>query len=247
MRPSLSVVAVTAAVLVVFALSSTAKAASVPTTFTNTSVSAMSEFGFGRLTSNTFDIGANFKFQIFDLGSQIGFRFLNNGPTASRIEEVYFYDGHLIKNGVLIAPTNALTNATSDVSPTNLPGFNPTVNALHLTRFYAADAGAVGTGITAGGYADLKFDLLSGITYQRVLQDLTSNLSPPASATPFYVGIHVQAIGGNGGKSDSYLVSPTPATPPNPSAVPLPPTVWAGLVLMAGTAIFRWRSRHSVA
>jgi len=227
-----------AAVLVVLLLSQPVLADSVPTTFTGTNVTKSAEYGFSQLTSNTVNIASNFDFQLFDLGSQIGVRFINTGPIASRIEEVYFYDGHLITNGTIVGPSGVFTRENSAVAPGDLPGFMPTKTGMHLTRFYAADAGSKGSGVSVGGFVDFKFDLLSGITLDRVIHDLTENLNPGPTATPFYVGIHVQDIG-TSGKSDSYLASPSIATSPSPQPVPLPAPVWAGLTLMGGTALRR--------
>ena len=242
LRSLFAVCVVAASVLV---LPTIARSAPVPLTFTGTTVTRTAEFGFSQLTTNTSSIAGNLKFQLFNLGTQLGVRFLNNGPTASRIEEVYFYGGHLMRNGRFVGPTGAFTSFNDAVKPGNLPGFNPTSKNLQLSRFYAADGGSKGTGVTPGGYADFKFDLLPGVTLSRVIADLTNNLNPASTATPFYVGIHVQGIG-TSGKSDSYLVDKgssggsTPA--PNPSAVPLPSTVWAGLALMGATAIVRrWK------
>jgi len=251
------------------------RADTIPATFTGSGVSSYTQLSisdFRNLDDASQNFTSQFNVQIFDLGTQIGFRFVNSGAidAGAFIGEVYFYDGHLVKSGEFLGPQTALTTMkktvtrsafptedttplkSDDIAPVNLPGFDPSIKSLSLTRFYAADSQG-GIGVPAQSYADFRFTLLKtgdtsadgkiithNVTIAEVLHDLTSSLSP-GTDTAFYIGMHIKNIDSdiNAGGSNSYLTSPgtTSAAP-----VPLPGIALAGTMLLSGRLFRRRRS-----
>jgi hypothetical protein len=253
------------------------RADTIPATFTGSGVSAYTQLNisdFRNLDDASQNFVSQFNVQIFDLGTQIGFRFVNTGAidAGAFIGEIFFYDGHLVKNGEFLGPQTTVTSMkktvtrnafpsedttplkADDIAPSNLPGFDPSIKSLSLTRFYAADSQG-GIGVPAGSYADFRFTLLKtgdtsadgkiithNVTIADVLHDLTSSLNP-GTDTAFYIGLHIKNIDSdiNAQGSNSYLTSPgTPSAAP----VPLPGVALAGAMLMSGR-LFRRRSARA--
>jgi hypothetical protein len=234
-----------------------------PVYFHGTIVSSFQEFDFDRISNNySVNLESNFSLKVFDLTAtgQIGFRIVNDGSAlgSARVGEVYFYDGHLITNGAFVGPDTtppifAKEGANgAGVSPKDLPEFHPAAT-LSMTKFvYAADAEPSGTGITAGQYADFLFDLKPGISYARILGELTSDQTVPSPV--FYIGIHVKselAPNGSGSDSDAMLADGDPTGNPGggegTDAVPLPATTAATVTLLAVLAAKRRRRQPNPA
>jgi hypothetical protein len=251
------------------------RADTIPATFTGSSVASYTQLSisdFRGLDDASQNFTSQFNVQIFDLGAQIGFRFLNSGTIdpGAFIGEVYFYDGHLVKSGEFLGPQTTETTMkktvtrvafptedttpvkADDISPLNMPGFDPTIKSLSLTRFYAADSQG-GIGVPAGSYADFRFTLLKtgdtsadgkiithNVTVAEVLHDLTNSLTP-GTDTAFYIGMHIKSIDSdiNAQGSNSYLTSP-PTTSAAP--VPLPGVALAGAMLISGRLFRRRRA-----
>jgi len=250
--------AILAVVLMAFASSASAD----PVAFTGSGVTAFTTYNFTMISGNyTPDPGVNLTLKVFDLGGgSVGFRFINNAPSTSTdfVGEVYFYDGALLNDGgafVGSAPNTSFVSFNGDVTPQDLPGFNPPNNST-LHEFYAADSdGGNGTGIVPGGYADFRFTLKSGVTFSQMLGQFNStpvSHDNPGSPDELYIGVHYKGLsGGSGGDSASFLVQ----QPGNPGGgnegggAPLPKTAWAGIGLLGMLAIgrtFHSRRRQTV-
>lgn len=155
---------------------------------------------------------------------QVLFTFRNEGPQASSITDIYFYDGSLLgiaglwdaddPVGGLIG--NPAVDFSEGANPHNLPG----IEELKLSSGFVVvgyadpDSPTRPKGIDPGEWLGIVFDLRPGMAYQNVVDDLASG--------DILIGIHVQgfALGENGETGDgseSFLNKPEPI--PAPGAI----------------------------
>lgn len=158
--------------------------------------------GFDNVTAN--DLGdaaigeAQLSVEVSDLGGgQALFRFVNAGPEASSITDVYFDDNASALSGLAsIDDSGSGVSFSANATPSNLPGGA----GISFLADYSADSdspiAALGVnpgewlGIAmnlTGSYADLEAALLSG---------------------GVRIGIHVQAFASQG--SESFVTKPIP-------------------------------------
>jgi hypothetical protein len=178
------------------------------------------ELSFYRITSNS---GVNIESQLHCVMSEVNpttvsFKFTNAVGVNSSVTEVYFDDGPFLQ----VAPTILQfgTNFTGGgANPPNLPGGETLSPPFNATQIFSADAtGNPSNGIsTASDWLDMHFTLVSGKTFQDVVDALISG--------EMRVGMHVRSIGPSQ-DSDGFVN--------NPLLVPLPASAWAGIGCMAG-------------
>jgi hypothetical protein len=184
-------------------------------------------FGYGCITDNGNGCAAmssQLTVEINNVAGLPAFTFKNAGPTASVITGLYWDDG-----GDLLSSINSLVGSGAGVvfsaggAPASLPSQNtaspPFTSDTSLTA--TANAPAPTNGINPGESLIETFNLEGGITYADVLAAI--------NAGTLRSGIHVQAIGEEGG-SDSLV---------NSQAVPEPVSlllVGFGLLGLAGAS-----------
>jgi hypothetical protein len=155
-------------------------------------------YGFRNVTANSVNdaaIGeAQFQMEVTNGNSgQVQFAFRNLGPAASSITDVYFDDaGGKLMN--LVSITNGTgVSFSSGAAPPNLPGWS-TVSPAFSANFAAdSDAPPPQNGVNPGESLGISFNLLSGISFADVLDNLEMGT--------LRVGIHAQAFAGGGSES----------------------------------------------
>jgi hypothetical protein len=183
-------------------------------------------YGFYNITGNnavaaatagqyTVDVTAN--------GAQVDFKFMNAGPSASSITDVYFDDGSLLS--IASVTDGPGTDFEQMASPPSLPGGNSISPAFNTTAGFSADSEppAQPNGANPGEFVTITFNLMAGKTFADVINDLNS--------TALRIGIHVQGF--NGGGSESFVNNSTP--------VPLPAAAGLG---MLGLLVVGWAHKR---
>jgi hypothetical protein len=189
-------------------------------------------FEFDNITNNNAGdaaIGeAQLSVEITHAGSdQVLFTFLNSGPEASSITDVYFDDGSLLTFDYLIdADDNGGgpgVDFSQGASPSNLPGANnaspPFVTPAGLS--FGSDPPTQPNGVNPGESLGILFDILSGSTFDGVIYSIES--------ADLRIGIHVQGFSSGG--SESFVNDPNPKPTPEPATMLL---LGSGLVGLAG-------------
>lgn len=174
---------------------------------------------------------------VTDLGSgQVSFQFVNAGPVASSIADIYI--GFIGSDPGLVAGFTATTFTSTGVSfvtpasPGSLPGGNtinfstsPCIPASKTCSMSADSTSPTApNGINPGENLTLIVQLASGFTFQDVINSM--------NAGGMAVGIHVQAIGTTGDSDALINCTPGTCTP-----VPEPGTLLlfgSGLLGLAG-------------
>ena len=149
--------------------------------------------------------------------NQVRFDFLNVGPAASSITQVYFDDGSLLGIAQVIDVNTGgdpgVDYGTDPANPPNLPSANNCPGAaFQTTAGFSADPEppTQPNGVNPGEILGIIFNLQAGQTVNDVLNDLASGA--------LRIGFHVQ--GYNSGGSEAFVNEPY--LPPTPT--PLPPT-----------------------
>jgi hypothetical protein len=154
-------------------------------------------------SSNT-NIGSQLGVDVTDAGSnRVQFHFTNNVGVASVVAAVYFDDKSVSLLGSIFSIAGSAGVAFSNgASPGNLPSGN----TVSFDADFASDADAPAptNGInTSSEYLNITFNLAAGKTFNDVLSQLSTG--------ELVLGMHVQAIGQQGG-SDSYINGTPPTT-----------------------------------
>jgi hypothetical protein len=160
------------------------------------------------------DLSGQLLLDVYDLGSVAQFVFSNNIGIPSNITTIYFDDATNLLGGISVANQSAGVDFAV-VSPGNFPEGN-TLSPSFNEEFQAERTngpGGVARGINAPGeFLSLNASLV-GLTS-------VSDVLAAINAGNLRIGLHVQAIGNEGG-SDSYVTEVR-----SPSAVPLPAAAW---------------------
>jgi hypothetical protein len=177
------------------------------------------EFNFFPITTNNpTDCptgAAQFKLFVEEIGSNAHFTFLNTGPLASVISELYFYDN----NSGLLDYANAVISNNFNVafsplpSPANLPGITSYLGPGAPDSNYAAGADnpAPQNGAGPGESVDVDIPILLPGTFNDVIAALNlANASFPAGC--ILVGVHGTGLAPGGG-SCSYVTGPPAPIP----------------------------------
>lgn len=165
-------------------------------------------------------------------GGQTLFTFFNTGPLASSITDVYFDDGSLLGIAGLIDDDDGVggdpgVDFSPAAAPPNLPGGNNAVPPFVTTAGFSADSDPPTrpNGVDPGESLGILFDLLPGMTFANVEDDLLLG--------DLRIGIHVQGF--DGGGSESYV---------NGGIVPEPASVLVWGLLATAFAAAAWRRRR---
>jgi hypothetical protein len=216
--------------------------------------SAGAVYNFGNITFNgAQNVASQFSVEVIapgdpnDVGTalqlvqtgQVGFLFKNTAVIGSSISELYFDDGTLLDQALIVNSTN-INNGTSftgpGANPSNLPGGNTLSPAFVATQGFSADAvGNPSRGVdTAFDFVKIVFNMQDNpsnpgfkYSYGDVINAIQLGLTSPSTVGSLRIGMHVRSIGAQG-NSDSFV------------AVPLPASAWMGLGLLGalGTAAF---------
>lgn len=166
-------------------------------------------YSFEAITSNSIADTAIGESQLFVAvsnpgGGQALFTFVNDGPYASSICDVYFDDGTLLGIATIDDSDDGVSFSQL-ASPGDLPGGNSLDPPFETTAGFLADSDppVQPMGVNPGEELGILFDLQSGSTFDDVLADLQTG--------ELRIGIHVQGF--EDGESESFVndgVIPTP-------------------------------------
>ncbi|MCE5186246.1 MAG: hypothetical protein LLF76_08995 [Planctomycetaceae bacterium] len=179
----------------------------------------MVPISFERLTNNSDrDIAGQFLLNVSDDGmvydealqqwvDNVVFEFINQGPVASSISEIYFYDGSLLNMYSIddSCPGVDFENLGQATNPAELPGYSPTHPVVVVISATEAETPESHNGVKPGQWLAIDYTLLPGKTIDDLLADL--------AAKETVIGIHLKSIeqvGGGDTKSDSFITIPEP-------------------------------------
>ncbi|MDP2644484.1 MAG: PEP-CTERM sorting domain-containing protein [Desulfobacterales bacterium] len=197
-------------------------------------------YGFYNISANNAVNAATGEAQlsvdVTDYGSnQVLFTFLNAGPQASSITDVYFDDGTLFDNlaGLIDADQNngdPGVKFTQWAKPKNLPAANNASPPFETTKGFSADSDSSvqPNGVNPGESLGVIFGLLAG-------KDLSDTIAALGTGA-LRIGIHVQGFA-NGG-SESFVNNPPAQAVPEPAIMLL---LGSSLIGLAG---FRRRQKR---
>lgn len=133
-------------------------------------------------------------------GSQALVTFVNAGPVASSITDIYFDDDANVIFDIDSIAFGAGVDFSIGATPGNLPGGNNASPAFSATAGLTADSNppVSGNGVAPGEYLAVLLNLENGVAYDDLIAAL--------DAGTFRVGMHVQAIGQTCG-SESFVNS----------------------------------------
>ncbi len=166
-------------------------------------------YGFTNITNNNAGDAAIGEAQLFvdvdNGGGTVNFTFVNEGPEASVISEIYFDNGSLLGIASIIdSPSDV--DFVEDASPPNLPGGDTVVPPFEVTEAFLAEAipEPPTTGVGPGEQVTIVFDLIGGGTLADVIDELNDGT--------LRIGIHVIAF--DSGFSEGFMT-------PEPTSVAL--------------------------
>ena len=164
--------------------------------------------------------------------NQAFFKFMNAGPLASSITDVYFDDGTLL--GIAALEDSGGGVAFSKLaSPGDLPSGNLASPPFVTTAGFSADSDppAQPNGVNPGEWLQVTFNLLSGQDFDDVL----SALALGGADGGLRIGIHVQGFACGG--SEAFVNDGgTPLPEPNMLLV-----MGSGLAMLGGVAWRHWK------
>jgi len=150
--------------------------------------------------------------------AKVVFHFMNTGPLASVITDVYFDDGALL---ALVQINNGPgVLFTSPATPSDLPGGHDI--GFETTDSFSADSkppSVISEGAGPGEWVEIVFTLLPGKTYADVLEQL--------AASQLLIGVRGQSVTGASG--NSYVNNPNPL-PNGGGPVPAPGALLLGVL-----------------
>lgn len=142
---------------------------------------------FNRITSNCSDNVAGQLFvDVIENGADVEFKFRNEGPVASSISEVYFYDGVLLNMYTIDDSCTGVDfeNLGDKTNPKSLPGYNPDKDLLEVLSATEAERPEPANGVKPGEWLSIGYTLLAD--FQTLLDNIDNG--------EVVIGIHVKAI-----------------------------------------------------
>ena len=194
--------------------------------------------------------GGQYTVTVSDAGSvkgtnYVSFTFRDNGPAQSTIANVYFADGSILGQPSIAATGDV--NYVLNSQPAKLPSapktfvtteeFDSSAQSPEPSNGVDWMPNDPDNGIDS---VTLTFALLSGKTYQNVINEL-SNTKGPQGTPQLQIGMHVINFGD--GQSESFINNPSGAVLPEPSTM----TLALGGGAMLGLAGFRRLRRRRAA
>jgi hypothetical protein len=208
------------------------------------------KYSFSNITGNNVNdanigeaqlsVEVNFVGSDVNTATQVSFTFRNEGTFASSITDVYFDDGGLL--GIASITNGSGVAFSQGASPGDLPGGNAIDFNTSAGFLSDSDPPAQPNGVNPGEILTITFDLLSGSTYQTIIDALQTGLDNPGEdiVGGLRIGIHVQGFAGGG--SESFVNGPDGFDPFPPTIVPEPSTI-AMAVGVLPLAVIGW-ARH---
>lgn len=174
----------------------------------------MVTYNFANITANNVldaAIGeAQLSLQVADVTGQPNkalFTFVNSGPNACSITDVYFDDGTLLSIASIVNATGV--SFSQGASPGNLPGAK---NFTATAQFSAdSDPPVQANGVNPGEALSILFNLQSGLTYADVIDAIELGFASGNVKGSLLVGIHVQGFATGGSESFELKRPPVPA------------------------------------
>jgi len=171
-------------------------------------------YSFGCITNNSvIDAGigeAQFFVEVTEpAGGGVLFEFWNEGPAASSITDIYFYDGVLLGYGEVSLTPSSGVSYSEGAAPGSLPDWpQPQISA---TRVFSADSDSPvqPSGINPGESLGILFTLAAGETFQQVIAGLDAGITSPMASGVITIGIRAQGFADGG--SESFVHAPLPA------------------------------------
>jgi hypothetical protein len=154
-----------------------------------------------------------FKLLVEDFTPYVSFSFINNGPLASVMAEVYFYENNsgLLDFTQFIIDNNFNVTFSNPASPSDLPGIPPAVMTAAFSA--GADNPAPINGVGPGEAFGIRILLDGASTYNDVIAAL--NLGggyPTFPAGAMLVGVHGTGLASANGGSCSFVTAPIPGS-----------------------------------
>jgi hypothetical protein len=153
--------------------------------------------GFYQITDNgNTPVAGQFGMTVTGSDGLATFLFTNQGPVLSSICDIYFDDGTLL--GIATIASSTGVSFSFHATPGDLPGGNSISPVFKTTQDFSADSDSpvASNGVNPGEWVSITFKLINGKTIADTLAALDSG--------ELRVGLHVQAIGVNGG-SESFV------------------------------------------
>jgi hypothetical protein len=141
--------------------------------------------------------------------NQVKFTFFNSGPVPASITDVYFDDGTLFGINYVVNGAGVTFSHLGTVSPSQLPHDSDLTPKFETSQGFRADSDSptVLNGVDPGETLAIVFDLLPGKTFADTIISLGLCCHEPEWLR---IGLHVQAISGPDGGSESFVNNPVP-------------------------------------
>lgn len=164
---------------------------------------------FSRISSNASqNVASQLSVDVTNGLSGTLFKFMNSGPIASSITDIYFDDTtpFVLSNNFSFIDSLGVVSFGAGAAPPNLPGGN----GIGFAADFSADSNSP---VSPNGIGPNEFltILFSGADYDAVIAQIEEGL--------LRIGLHVQAIGSHG-DSDAFVNNP-PQTPPGEVPEPI--------------------------
>lgn len=163
-------------------------------------------YGFTNITGNNAVNAAAGEAQLFvdvtnPVAGQARLTFLNIGPIAMSITDIYVDDDGGNFSGIASILNGPGVNFVTGASPPNLPGGA----GIGFSANFSAESSSPApiNGVNPGESVAINFNLLGGVTFNDVIADINAAL--------LRIGMHVQAIGGGGSEGFVNNTNPVPA------------------------------------